>query len=122
MIGTAPLRVVSLDAKIDDETFGVPVNCAGYPYLTAYITGNGTTSSGVITFEEADWDPSVASQIYSVAGGWSSITTVNASDVTGGLQKAVHFPVGAYAFIRPRISTVIGGGGSVTVVIRGDGA
>lgn len=121
MTGAAPFRILSLDAKIDDETFGVPVDCSHYPYVVAYITGNGTTSSGVITFEEADWNPAT-NPPYSVTGGWSALTTVNASDVTGGLQKAVHFPNAAYAFIRPRISTVIGGGGSVSVVFRGIGS
>ncbi len=117
--GFGPFRVTSLAAAITDETLGVPVDCHGWPYLVAYIKGTGTTSSGVITFEEADWDPQT-DPIF--PGTWAPITTVNASDVTGGLQKSLHFPEGAYAFIRARVSTVIGGGGSVTVVFRGIGS
>lgn len=117
--GAAPLRAPTLTAKIDDETLGVPVNCSAYPYVSIWVTGNGTTSSGVITIEEAEWDP-LHDQPFSST--WAPITTVNASDVSGGVQKSVHLPVASYAFIRARISTVIGGGGSVTVIVRGTGS
>lgn len=113
-----PLRVVLLDHQIDDETTSQP--CAVHPYqaLTVYVKGYGTTSSGVITIEEADFDPATEG-IYS--GTWSSIATVNASDVTGGKQLAYHIggPGGlfSYSYVRTRISTVIGGGGSVSTVL-----
>lgn len=118
MTGTAHFRSKTLDAKIDDETLGMPIDCAGYPNVSFWLTGNGTTSSGVITIEEADWD-ALHDQPFSST--WSVITTVNASDVSGGVQKAVHLATASYAFVRARISTVIGGGGSVTVIVRGTG-
>ena len=110
------VRVPLLTASIADETTSPPVNVFGCQQITVYVTGAGTTSSGVITLEEADFEPSTAAaSLY--AGTWSSITTVNASDVTGGAQKAVHFTAGSYMWVRARISTVIGGGGSVSAVL-----
>ncbi|HEX7936766.1 MAG TPA: hypothetical protein VF573_27345 [Paraburkholderia sp.] len=100
---------------ITDETLGQRVDCSGRPNIVIYAKGTDTTSSGVITIEECDYNPAVE-QDYT--GTWSSIATVNASDVTGGAQKAVHLALGAYGFVRARISTAIGGGGSVSVVLR----
>lgn len=113
--GFGPVRLVSIDAQSDDETLGQWLAASGYPYVVVYVSGTGTTSSGVVTIEEADWNPDVTPG--GVADGWSAITTVNASDVSGGLQKAIHLPVGAYRFVRTRISTAIGGGGTVTTVL-----
>lgn len=114
--GLGVLRVPLITAQLADETTSAPVNCLGYTHLTIYITGAGTTSSGVITIEEADYNPaSAAADFYT--GTWSSITTVNASDVTGGAQKAVHLTVSSYMWVRARISTVIGGTGTVSAVL-----
>lgn len=110
------LRVEALTAAVDDETTGAPIKVLGWPWLAVYVTGTGTTSSGVITIETADFDPSTAS---TYTGTWSAITTVNASDVTGGAQKYVALTVAAYTQIRARVSTAIGGGGSVSVVVVG---
>ena len=108
-------RVVQFTGVSDDETIGTWVDCSQSPYVVVFIKGTGTTSSGVITIEEVDYDPHT--QV--ITGQTpSSITTVNASDVSGGLQKAIHLTVGAYAFVRCRISTAIGGGGTVEAVIR----
>lgn len=117
MPGQGPTRFLCLPDASDDETLGVPFNASGYPYFTFWIKGTGTTSSGVITLEEADWGPTEG--VY--AGTWSSITTVNASDVSGGKQKAVHITANAH-FYRARISTAIGGGGTIAVVITANGA
>lgn len=88
-----------------------PFNC-----LLVFITGTGTTSSGVITIEEAD--------DVGYTGTWSAITTVNASDVSGGKTFGYHVAGGggifAFGAIRVRISTTIGGGGSITAVLRGN--
>lgn len=116
-MNSGSLRVPLLSAQTADETASQPVDCSGFPNVSVYVTGTDTTSSGVITIEEADFDPSVlASAPYT--GTWSSITTVNASDVDGGKQKAIHLPVGAYGWVRTRISTVIGGGGSISTSLR----
>lgn len=115
-MNASPFRLVSLDAQIVDETIGQYADCQSYPYLSVWMVGNGTTSTGVVTIEEAEWDPE---STVPFGGTWSPITTINASDVTGSAMKAIHLPVADYAFVRARISTVIGGGGSVTVVIRG---
>ena len=116
--GLATQRIVSLDAQVTDETLGKFMDCTGYPYIVVYVKGStsGTISSGVVTIEEADWDKEVT------PGGpgtdaWSSIQTVNGADVTGGAQKAIHLAVGSYHFVRVRISTAIGGGGTVSAVI-----
>ena len=106
-----PQRFVSIDAQLADETLGIPLDAKGAQHVTLYLIGNGTTSSGVITIEEADWDIQKTPEF---KGTWSSISTVNASDVTGGVQKAVHLTAAAYSWVRPRISTVIGGGGTIT--------
>lgn len=104
-------------------TTGQPINCFGYSTLTAYVKGTGTIGAGVITFEEAHFNPSTES---GYAGTWSAITTYAAIGVTGGVQAAVHFPGGggspgpyAYAFVRARITTSVTGGGSVTVDLVG---
>ena len=48
-------------------------------------------------------------------GNYSAITTENASAFSGGAQIAVHISAAAYYFVRARISTVIGGGGTISV-------
>lgn len=76
------------------------------------IIGNGTITSGVITIEEA-YAPR-----FPYSGTWSTVTTVNASDVTGNAQKAVHISPNALLSMRARISTAIGGGGGISVALR----
>ncbi len=83
--------------------------------LTVAVEGTGTTSSGVVTIEEAYYDPN--GLVY--AGTWGPIATVNASDVTGGKQLVTHI-AGSFWAVRVRVSTTIGGGGSVTVVAWGN--
>jgi hypothetical protein len=88
----------------------------GADYVTFYLTSTGTTSSGVISIEEGapkkiDFPIQVPSE---AVGSHSVITTVNASTFTGDAQVAVHLTVASYLFVRARISTVIGGGGSVS--------
>ena len=119
MPGQGPTRIYSLTEATADETLGHWLDCTQLPYVAAYVIGIGTLDSGVITLEEADWDPKNG-PVYD--GVWSAITTVNANDVTGGAQKAIHFAVAKYRFVRARVSTVIAGsGGSVTVVLMGTG-
>ena len=112
--GLGLLRVPLLTAETADEKTSVPVNCLGFSEFSIYVIGDGTTSSGVITIETADFNPTTESDY---AGTWHSLTTVNASDVTGDVQKLVPLTAGAYSFIRTRISTVIGGGGTISTVL-----
>ncbi len=110
------LRVPLLSGEITDETASAWVDCSGWQNIVIYVSGVDTTSSGVITIEEADIAPNELA--VGVVGTPSVITTVNASDVTGGLQKAIHISSAAFGFVRTRISTVIGGGGSISTVLR----
>jgi len=112
--GLGLLRVPLLAAESADETTSTPVNVLGYKNLTIYVTGTGTIASGVITIEEADFNPSTESDY---SGTWSVITTVTASGVTGGAQQAIHLTPSAYSQVRTRISTAIGGGGSVSTTL-----
>lgn len=110
------LRHPQLNNAIADELDpGAPAPCYGFPYVTIYVTGTGTTSSGVITVETADYDPQNPQNGY--AGTWSSVTTINAADVTGGATKMVALTTASYGFIRTRITTAIGGGGSVSTMV-----
>lgn len=117
-----PRRITVLPAASADETLGKATPAGGYCLQTYVLQGNGVTSSGVITFEEASVDP--AREDYN--GTWSIITTANASDVntgspTGSAQKFIHIQATAGAVTRPRISTVIGGGGTVMVFLHQEG-
>lgn len=122
MQGKGPRRIVCINAQSDDESLGVPSKSPGFGLQTYVIQSNGVTSSGVITFEEASWADT--EDIYT--GDWSAITTVNASDVntgsaTGTAQKFVHISATANAYTRPRISTAIGGGGTISVFLHQEG-
>lgn len=108
-------RVPLLGNETADETTSEAVNCYGYPWVSIYVIGSDDTiSSGIITIETADYNPS-NEQTYT--GTWSAITTVTAADVTDAQQKAIFLPPGAYAWVRTRISTAIGGGGSISTVL-----
>lgn len=110
------LRIPLLSAESADETTSDAVNVLGYSNLTFYIIGADTTSSGVVTIETADYEPARAAQD-AYAGTWSAITTVNASDVSGGQQKAITVSNAPYTWVRTRISTAIGGGGTISTVV-----
>ncbi len=97
-----------------DETTSIPLFPNSHMAAAIVIIGNGTTSSGVVTIEEAFW----TDEQMPYSGTWSVITTVNASDVTGGAQKVIHVAPNALFPIRVRISTVIGGGGGISAALR----
>lgn len=107
-----PKRIVALQAKIDDETFSQPIDVIGYTHIVAYIIANGVVSSGAVTYLEGLIDPDTDQPF---AGTWATIGSAVTAPTTG-LMAATHFTVGAYSHIQARISTAIGGGGSVTVV------
>lgn len=113
----SPQTVQQFTDASADETYGPWVNVLGAQAVTFYFSGAGTTSSGVISIEEsAPKDVTVRpnTPIGESAGSYSLITTKNASDITGTTQVAVHLPIAAYFYVRARISTVIGGGGTVS--------
>ena len=77
---------------------------------TVYLRGTGTIVSGSIVIEEA------SDLLFS--GTWSSLVTVAASTLSGGVETAVHIDavVGA---VRARVSVAIGGGGNVSANVLG---
>jgi hypothetical protein len=115
-MNAGPRRVPLFAAKTADETTSIPVDCSAYRYNTVYLTSVGTTSGGNITIEEADYDPMTG---VPYGGTWSLIGTATAaSSFTGGVTIAVRLPVGAYGFVRVRISDAITGGGTVSAALR----
>jgi hypothetical protein len=117
-----PKRIICIEAQSADEFLGVATKSPGYCLQTYVIQGNGTTSSGAITLEEACCGPNLAGvEAVDYTGTWGPIITVNASDVTGGAQKFIHISAVANAYTRPRISTVIGGGGTISVFLHTEG-
>lgn len=123
----APTVALLLGTDNADGTFtGVTtgttraIDATGMTSLAFYVIGNGTCSTGVVTFEEAFYDPTKDSPY---TGTWSSITTSNASSVTGGAQQAVHLGgsggVYNYRIIRARISTTVTGGGGLSIGFAG---
>ena len=113
----APGVQVLLNAQSVDETQGVLYLRGECHNVTVVLQGTGTTSSGVIEIEEAYYNADEGEPQYS--GTWSTLQTVNASALTGGVQLVVHFE-GSFWAVRVRISTVIGGGGTITAVAWGN--
>lgn len=114
-----PKTVLCFENQTADETLAQWVDVRGLPNVTFYLTGsNATISSGVITFEEAA-PLKIDGPVYGTSTGeYSVIATQNADTLTDGVQLAVHLPSDrAYYFVRPRISTAIGGGGNVTALL-----
>lgn len=100
-----------LDRQTVDETTSVPfqVMGSGKRDLTFTFTSEGTTSSGNILLEESD--------LPSYTGTWSQLMTKTAASFTGDVKVCEHIEIGAGLWVRARINTVIGGGGTVTVTI-----
>lgn len=118
-MNTGTLRAVLLTDASADESTSQPINVANFTNLTFYVTGSDDAiSAGVVTFEEADYNPDVTGPY---SGTWSSLGTVNATTVANAAQVGVHIggPGGsfAYGFVRARISTAVAGG-TVSVVLR----
>lgn len=115
-MNVGPFRTTLLQNQTVDETTSEPRDCRGYTYLGGILTGVGTTSSGVVTIEQAVYDPMKEPKY---GGTWSPITTLNASDVNNSAQKVYQFTASDYCFVRARISTVIGGGGDISFDLTG---
>ena len=125
MIGVAPGRALLLGTVANGVysyvTTGtsIPQNCAAFSKWAIYAqSSGGTLSTGVLTIEEADYDPN-AGPAY--GGGWSAITTIDLTALSAGIAQAVyHSPVAAFAWVRVRVSTdVTGTDGGVIVSFRG---
>lgn len=114
-----PISQQLLTNVSDDETLSPWIDVRGASNLVFYVTSTGTTSGGVISFEEAspsNFATAANPPMFGAAtDGYSLITTQNASTTSGGKQVAIHLTPAAYAFVRARISTAISGGGSVSV-------
>jgi hypothetical protein len=101
-----------------DETISNWVDVRGKTHLVFYLSSSGTTSGGAISLEEMLPVGAPGGQVPGLpfSGTNSLITTaINASTFTGGAQVAHHATVGAYGWVRARVSTAITGGGSVSV-------
>lgn len=112
-----PLSVQCFTDVSADESLGQWIDVRGKAYLVFYCTSVGTTSGGVLTFEESapkDFSSST-NPAGEATGSYSVIATKNATDFSGGAQVAVHLTNGAYCFVRARVSTAISGGGTVSV-------
>jgi len=106
----SPGPQVLLNAQTVQDTAGVLFIGGLAERVTIVLQSTGTTSTGVITLEEAYYP--VPETPY--GGTWSTLTTVNASTFSGGKQVVIHIVNYSIWSLRVRISTVIGGGGSVT--------
>lgn len=114
---TSRVRVPLLSAVTSGTSLAV--DCRNFVNLAVFTKGTGTTSSGTIIIEEAEYNPETEMPY---SGTWSTVTTLNASDVSGDATQAYHFATPeAWSFVRVRIGTSIGGGGSVSVVLIGNG-
>ena len=108
----ATLNAVMLKAVSDDETFSQPFDVRGYTHIAVYVIANGTVSGGAVVVNEACIDPATN---LPYAGTWKAV----GSPVTPatGTVEPIHLTVAGYSHIQARVSTVISGGGTVTVVL-----
>lgn len=114
-----PQSVQCFYRQSDDETLGPWIDVRGKQNVCFYLTSNGTTSAGVVTFEEAapenmTVDPPVvfggATDAYAVIPN----TAYSVSGISGGKQVGIHLPQAAYFYVRARISTAVTGGGTIS--------
>ncbi len=108
--GTGPMFAVALETASADETLGMQFDFSRFVSGVFYIVPADTVTSGVVTIEE--------SAIANYTGTWSTITA--SATIATGAQQALHLNVAAnsYKYVRARISTAIGGGGTVKVYLQ----
>ncbi len=106
-------RRTPLTFDADGNTRAVDVT--GCPWNAAWVEGSGTIAGGTVTVQtavvmdnagepaEADW----------VTAG----VTISASGASAGAQAYVQVPIGAYMFLRLRLTTPLSGGGTLTGMI-----
>jgi hypothetical protein len=124
MPATAARRILLLGTENSDGTVtGVttgtsqPIDCSGLGVSTVYLRSVGTTSSGTVLVEGADWGP--LETIYS--GTWATIASIAASTFTGGAQTQVSLANSSQRWVRVRISSGISGGGTMLASISQQG-
>ncbi len=115
-------RIPGLQNQTVDETKSAPVFVFGLNNITLYVKKHtaGDSLTGVVTFEEADFNPgSFARDFDASTASWSLMSTLDVSTMTND-QATIHL-VGSFMYVRARISTVIAGGtagaGIDTVII-----
>ena len=125
MIGIAAGRALLL-GTVDSGVYtyvttgtSIPQPCMNYSKWAVFVqSSGGTVSTGVLTIEEADYDPNLGP---AYGGSWSQITTIDLTTLSAAIGQAVyHAPTAAYGWVRARISTsVTGTNGGVIVSFRG---
>ena len=93
-----------LDAVSADETTSTAIPVNSFVNFSIYVEWGSSTNAGVITIEEA-YAPNYT-------GTWSSIGTVTWSAAS---STDVFHQRGSFRALRVRVSTAVGGGGTVTV-------
>ena len=96
--------VTWLDAVSVDETTSVAMPVNAFVNFSVYVEWGSSTNAGVLTIEEA-FDSGYP-------GVWSSIGTVTWSAAS---STDVFHQRGSFRALRVRVSTAVGGGGTVTV-------
>lgn len=90
---------------------GAAIDCRGLQLVTAYQTSYGTTTGGTILIETAP--------ISGYTGTWSQAASLDPNDTTGGKTKGTALPIGAYSWVRARVSSDVTGGGTVAIRLTG---
>lgn len=75
------------------------------------VEGAGTLSSGTVIIESA--------HDAAYAGVWNELDSIDMTTLSGGALYGNTFPAVSGGFVRARISSNIGGGGTVTVRLNG---
>ena len=108
-------KAVSLLTAVTSTQASADVDMRDYRNLTIWQTGTGTITSGVLTVEEAHYDPRTS---VPYTGTWAAITTLDSTSVTGGQTQPYHAPSDrSYSFVRVRLTTAVGGGGALSVAL-----
>ena len=93
-----------LDGVSADETTSVAMPVNAFVNFSVYVEWGSSTNAGVLTIEEA-YDPTYT-------GVWSSIGPITWSAAS---STDVFHQTGAFRALRVRVSTAVGGGGTLTV-------
>ncbi len=109
-LASGPIFITALETASTDETLGYQIDMSRFGSAVFYIVPAGTVTSGVVSIEE--------SAVKDYQGTWSLVTASAA--IGTDAQQALHLNVAAnsYKWVRARISTAIGGGGTVKVYLQ----